>query len=330
MSAGPGNHHATFQPRSFLKNRHLQSVLASSHLIIPPHGPLIRHSREFIIETSGGSKLLSYLSPHPHSRGMMILLHGWEGSSSSAYILAAGSYFFYRNFSVCRLNLRDHGESHHLNKGLFHGALIEETFDAVNAIARQAGNLPVYLLGFSLGANFALRVALRHSLAPVSNLQKVFAVSPPLDPLKTTQTIDNGLSMYRRYFLQKWKRSLRKKHRFFPDQYDFAGMLRASSCMELTEKMMAYFPEFSSYRAYFQLYTLTDKSFRNLNLPVKIFIAADDPVIALDDFRKLRDQRFLTVSRQPFGGHCGFVDLFPQRRWYNEQIFAELNNGGNG
>ncbi|NLA40404.1 MAG: alpha/beta fold hydrolase [Smithella sp.] len=330
MNPGPGNHHTAFQPRSFLRNRHLQSVLASSRLIIPPHGPLIRHSGEFIIETPGGSKLLSYLSPHPHSRGMMILLHGWEGSSSSAYILAAGSYFFDRNFSVCRLNLRDHGESHHLNKGLFHGALIEETFDAVNAIARQAGNLPVYLLGFSLGANFALRVALRHSLAPVRNLQKVFAVSPPLDPLKTTQTIDNGLSMYRRYFLQKWKRSLRKKHRFFPDQYDFAGMLRASSCMELTEKMMAYFPEFSSYRAYFQLYTLTDKSFRNLNLPVKIFIADDDPVIALDDFRKLRDQRFLTVSRQPFGGHCGFVDLFPQRRWYNEQIFAELNNGGNG
>lgn len=330
MTAGNGNPSATFQPRSFLKNRHLQSVLASSHLIIPPHGPLIRHSREFIIETPGGSKLLSYLSPHPHSRGMMILLHGWEGSSSSAYILAAGAYFFDRKFSVCRLNLRDHGESHHLNEGLFHGALIEETFDAVSAIAQQAGNLPVYLLGFSLGANFALRIAMRHSLTPVGNLQKVFAVSPPLDPFKTTQTIDCGLALYRSYFLRKWKRSLRKKQKFFPDQYDFAGMLRARSCIELTERMMAYFPEFSSYRAYFQLYTLTERSFRGLNLPVKIFVAADDPVIALDDFRELRDHGLLTVSQQPFGGHCGFVDLFPQRRWYNEQIFEELNQERNG
>jgi predicted alpha/beta-fold hydrolase len=330
MTAGPGNSHATFQPRSFLKNRHLQSVLASSHLIVPPQGPLIKHSREFIIETPGGSKLLSYLSPHPRSRGMMILLHGWEGSSSSAYILAAGAYFFDRNFSVCRLNLRDHGESHHLNRGLFHGALIEETFEAVNAIAQKAGNLPVYLLGFSLGANFALRIAMRHSLAPVRNLQKVFAVSPPLDPFKTTQTIDNGPALYRKYFLQKWKRSLKKKQRFFPNQYDFSGMLRARSCMELTEKMMAYFPEFSSYRAYFQLYTLTERSFRDLNLPVKIFVAADDPVIALDDFRELRDHGALTVSQQPFGGHCGFVNLFPHRRWYNEQIFEELNEERNG
>ncbi len=330
MTAGSGNHPITFQPRSFLKNRHLQSVLASSHLIIPPHGPLSRHSREFIIETPGGSKLLSYVSHHPRSRGMMILLHGWEGSSSSAYILAAGAYFFDRNFSVCRLNLRDHGESHHLNQGLFHGALIEETFDAINAIAQQAGNLPVYLLGFSLGANFSLRIAMRHSHTPVRNLQKVFAISPPLDPFKTTQTIDCGPALYRSYFLKKWKRSLRKKQKFFPDQYDFSGMLQARSCMELTEKMMAYFPEFSSYRAYFQLYTLTEKSFRDLSLPVKIFIADDDPVIALDDFRKLRDHGFLTVSRQPFGGHCGFVDLFPQRRWYNEQIFTELNKERNG
>ncbi len=329
MTAGNANPSATFQPRFFLRNRHLQSVLASSHLIIPPHGPLSRHSREFIIETPGGSKLLSYVSHHPRSRGMMILLHGWEGSSSSAYMLAAGAYFFDRNFSVCRLNLRDHGESHHLNQGLFHGALIDETFDAVNAIAQQAGNLPVYLLGFSLGANFSLRIAMRHSQTPVGNLQKVFAVSPPLDPFKTTQTIDCGPALYRSYFLKKWKRSLRKKQKFFPHQYDFAGMLRARSCMELTEKMMAYFPEFSSYRAYFQLYTLTERSFCDLSLPVKIFFAADDPVIALDDFRKLRDHDFLTVSQQPFGGHCGFVDLFPQRRWYNEQIFAELNKERN-
>jgi len=30
---------------------------------------------------------------------------------------------------------------------------------------------------------------------------------------------------------------------------------------------------------------------------------------------------------QSFGGHCGFIDLFPHRRWYNEiimEIIGEL------
>ena len=124
--------------------------------------------------------MLAYISRHPHSRGLMIILHGWEGSSSSAYVLAAASYFYDRKFSICRLNLRDHGNSHHLNEGLFHGALLQETFDAVNTLAQYSEDLPVYLLGFSLGANFALRIAIKHSQTPIKNLGQVFAVSPPL------------------------------------------------------------------------------------------------------------------------------------------------------
>ena len=254
----------------------------------------------------------------------MIILHGWEGSSSSAYVLAAASYFYDRKFSICRLNLRDHGNSHHLNEGLFHGALLQETFDAVNALAQYSEDLPVYLLGFSLGANFALRIAIKHSQTPIKYLEQVFAVSPPLDPYKTTLAIDNGWALYRKYFLKKWRRSLKKKQQLFPQKYNFNEMLRANTCIDLTSGIMAYFPDFSSYRDYFKLYTLNEKSFQNLNLPVSIFIAADDPVIPLEDFQSLRNNDFLKIFRLPFGGHCGFIDLFPYRRWYNEKISETL------
>jgi len=256
----------------------------------------------------------------------MIILHGWEGSSSSAYVLAAGAHFYSREFSVCRLNLRDHGASHHLNEGLFHGALLEETFDAVNTLAGKSQNLPVFLLGFSLGANFSLRIAIKHAQTPINNLRQVFAVSPPLDPYKTTLAIDSGLSLYRKYFLQKWRRSLKIKQRLFPDKYNFTGMLQAKTCLALTSDMMTYFPDFSSYRDYFKLYTLDKTSFRNLSIPVSIYIAEDDPVIPLEDFQSLMDNDFLKVFRQPFGGHCGFIDLFPYSRWYNEKISEALRH----
>jgi len=318
------NNNKTFLPRSFLKNRHLQSIMASARLLIPPHRTLLDHSRELIIDTPDGSKLLSYFSRHPRSRGLMIILHGWEGSSSSAYVLAAASYFYDRGFSVCRLNLRDHGESHYLNEGLFHGALLDETFSAVNTLAQHADDLPVYLLGFSMGANFALRIAIKHSQTPIKNLKHVFAVSPPLDPYKTTLAIDNGPVLYRKYFLQKWKRSLKQKQRLFPQKYNFTEILRAKTCMDLTSDIMMYYPEFPSYRDYFKLYTLTEKSFQDLNLPVSIFIAADDPVIPMEDFKLLRENSFLKIFQQQYGGHCGFIDLFPYSRWYNEMISATL------
>lgn len=310
----------TFKPSVFFRNAHFQSIMASSRLRLKPGNIMAKHADELIIKTSSGSRLLSFVSTHPASKGLMVLVHGWEGSSSSAYLLAAGDYFYRLGFSVCRLNLRDHGDSHHLNEELFHGALLQETFEAVAELSRLSGGKPAYLLGFSLGGNFALRIAMQYRRKPIMNLKHVFAVSPPLDPYKTTLAIDNGYSFYRKYFLKKWKRSLRKKQSLFPDRYDFTTMLESDTCIELTEKMMQYFPDMTSYRDYFNLYTLKNEDFQNLSIPVTIFIAEDDPVIPHEDYRHLQENEFLKISRQKFGGHCGFIELFPVRCWYNTVI----------
>jgi uncharacterized protein len=309
-----------FNPSILIRNRHIQSTLASSKLRISRKNILLHNSQKIITSTAGGSKLLSFLSRNPDPHGLIIILHGWEGSSSSAYVLAAGNYFYNLGFSICRLNLRDHGDSHHLNEGLFHGALLEETFDAVNQLAQLEVNLPAYIIGFSLGGNFALRIAQKHTQKPIQNLKHVFAISPPLNPYKTTLAIDNGYSFYRRYFLKKWKKSLKKKQIIFPQKYDFNEMLKAKTCMELTEKIMIYFPDFPSYRDYFNLYTLNNELFQNFQLPVTVIISDDDPVIPLEDYCQLKENEFFRIIRQKFGGHCGFMDLFPFSCWHQEKI----------
>ena len=309
-----------FRPSFIFRNAHFQSIMASSRLRLRRKNSMLQNAEDLIIYTPSGSRLLSSVSSHPKSRGLMILLHGWEGSSSSAYLLDTGDYFYRLGFSVCRLNLRDHGDSHHLNEDLFHGALLQETFEAVDYLSRLSDSKPAYLTGFSLGGNFALRIAIKHGQPPIPNLKHVFAVSPPLDPYKTTVAIDNGYSIYRMYFLKKWKRSLNKKQGFFPHKYDFNAMMDSKTCIELTDKVMTYFPERMTYRDYFKLYTLKNDSFKNLNIPVTIFISEDDPVIPYEDYRQLQENNFLEISRQKYGGHCGFIELFPVRCWYQRMI----------
>jgi hypothetical protein len=313
-----------FKPSAFIRNRHLQSILASSRLRNLGKNSLLSKSQELIITTSGGARLLSFLSSQANPKGLIIMMHGWEGSSSSAYVVAAGKYFFDLGFSVCRLNLRDHGDSHHLNEGLFHGALTEETFEAISQLALRTENSPVYIIGFSLGANFALRMGRQHAHQPVRGLKHIFAISPPLDPYKTTLAIDNGLFFYRQYFLKKWKRSLLKKQQLYPHRYDFGKILQAKTCMDLTEAIMPYYPDYPSSRDYFHLYTLDNEFFQNFNLPVSIFIADDDPVIPLEDFRNLQENKYFQIYRQKFGGHCGFLDLFPFHCWLQEKIAAMI------
>jgi hypothetical protein len=312
----------TFHPNYLVRNPHLQSVIATTRVRNNGRNAMIREAKQMIVDGGAGVRLLGYYSRQTEqpARALVILIHGWEGSSESAYIQSSGKYLFGRGYDVFRLNLRDHGDSHHLNEGLFHGALLDETVEGVSNICRAAGHLPVYLMGFSLGGNFGLRIALRQSRHRIENLQHVFAVSPPLDPYKATRCIDEGLPFYRLYFLKKWKRSLRKKQALYPHRYDFNGVLNLNTCLGLTKAIMPWYPEYSDYRLYFNEYTLLGGAFKDLSMPVTIVTAEDDPFIPVDDFRRLERSPHLNLLIQRYGGHCGFLEFFPYACWYDRLL----------
>lgn len=316
-------------PRPWSRNTHLQTFFASSRLRAIGRNGMLAASLEVIVPAGNGVRLLGYYSRRSSAIGTVALIHGWEGSADSAYILSAGRYLYGKGFSVFRLNLRDHGASHHLNEGLFHGALIDETAGAVREIARMEPESPFYLAGFSLGANFALRIALRQSREPIANLRHVVAVSPALDPYKATVSIDTGFAFYRRYFLNKWKRSLRRKQALFPERYRFDEVLRMDTCLAMTEGVMQYYPEFADYREYFSRYTLLGDAFLDLQMPVTIIASADDPVIPVADFRGLSPNPYLKLSLQKYGGHCGFFTAIPFDCWQEQRMAAIfLGEGG--
>ena len=82
--------------------------------------------------------------------------------------------FFDRVICMLRNRFRDHGDTHHLNRGLFHSCLLDEAIGAVREFARMHPLAPRVLVGFSLGGNFALRVALH---GPRAGLQLDGAVA---------------------------------------------------------------------------------------------------------------------------------------------------------
>ena len=311
-----------FRPAVWAKSPHLQTIFGSLKMRVWGKNEMTDVSQEVIVNAGAGVRLLGYHSRQlvRQAKGLIILLHGWEGSSDSTYILSTGRYFYRQGYDIFRLNLRDHGKSHHLNRGLFHGALIEETHLAVENISRLLPAGPCYLIGFSLGGNFALRIALRQSLTPISNLKEVFCISPALDPYKSTLAIDASSPVYRHYFLTKWKRSLRKKQRCFPDLYHFDDILHHNTCMGLTEAIMPYYTEWGHYMDYFRRYTLTGDVLAQLPMRVTIFTSQDDPFMDIDDFHRLPRNGYLRLSIQKHGGHCGFLDPFPRGCWYERTI----------
>jgi uncharacterized protein len=314
----------SFEPSAYGRNPHFQTIFSSLKVRALGRNAMAANAEELIIDTGPDARLLGYISRqrNGNSRGLILLLHGWEGSSESTYILATGRYFFNRGYDIFRLNLRDHGISHHLNKGIFHSARIDETFRAVRMISDFSNRRPYYIIGFSLGGNFALRIALKHRQSIIPNLNHVIAISPVLDPYDATLTIDSGLFLYRLYFVKKWKRSLVRKQHLFPETYDFSDVLRLRTCMEITNTVIPRYTSFPDHRSYFETYTLTDKKLVDLTVPVTIIASEDDPIIPIRQFNALQGNGNLNLLLTRHGGHCGFIDSSPFGSWYENILLG--------
>ncbi|MDA8403300.1 MAG: alpha/beta hydrolase fold domain-containing protein, partial [Desulfobacteraceae bacterium] len=182
-----------FNPPLLLRNRHTQSILNSIKLRRPlvacrARGMLMA-ATPHILDCGDGVRLLGYYSGHPFEnaddkRDLCILIHGWEGCVDSSYIVSSAGFLWNRGMAIFRLNLRDHGASHHLNKELFHSCRIDEVVGAVKQIETRFPHKRLLLAGFSLGGNFAVRVAVR---APKTGIQlaQVAAICPVLHPPST-------------------------------------------------------------------------------------------------------------------------------------------------
>jgi len=319
-----------FIPPFGLRNPHLQTILSSLKIRALREKQLDSGAREILVDAGDGVRLLGFYTGQESvsSRGLILLLHGWEGGADSTYMLTTGGFLYRKGYDIFRLNLRDHGNSHHLNEGLFNSSLIEETHRAVQNVADTHGNLPFFIVGFSLGGNFAMRMALRHARHSIRNLRHVVAISPVLDPQKATDAMDRGFFLYRSYFLKKWKQSLRKKQFLFPHLYDFNDLMNCKTLMEITERILPRYSSFPTSQAYFQTYTLTGRRFSELSVPLLVLTAADDPIIPVEDFLALEGNQCLRIHVERHGGHCGFLQDYRLRAWSQDLIHDTLLHSG--
>ncbi len=281
--------------------------------------PMLSAAREMILETSGHVRLIGHYSAHPKARGLVVLLNGWLGDSGSAYIIATGKYLYQNGYSVFRLNYRDHGDSHHLNEKPFYATLLDEVFECVSQAASIKKELSVFLAGFSLGGNFALRIARQCATSPIENLKHIISVSPLLDPDTTTDAVD-GNRIIRAYFLKKWRKSLFKKQSFFPEKYDFGGILKHNTIRDMTEELIRQYSPYESAREYFEAYSIKNDALMAIAVPTTIITAEDDPIIPADDFRRLELNHLTTLLIHRRGGHNGFIESFRLNTWYERNM----------
>jgi predicted alpha/beta-fold hydrolase len=312
-----------FKPPLGMRSRHIQSLLNSSSLrrrrIMRSSQALQNSAEVYTLDGGSGIRLQGlYSKQASKSRGLAVLLHGWEGSVNSNYIVANGVRLYKAGFDVFRLNFRDHGDTHHLNPGIFHSCRLDEVIYALRDLQNRLEAGPLFLAGYSLGGNFSLRVALNAELAGL-NLAQVVAVCPVINPANAMLSMEQGLQFYERYFERKWSRSLRTKAACFHDLYGDEQWHEIKSVRERTHYLATKHAGFDSADSYFEGYSLADQRLAPLKVPSTILTSADDPVVPVSDFEDLPDNPALELIISPYGGHCGFL-----KNWKLESLSEDL------
>lgn len=323
----------TFAPSWWLRGQHLQSILPSFPGRRPwverRAAPMLAASREYLLDCGDGVRLQAFHSPasrpNPDKpQTLVVLLHGWEGSAQSLYVLSLAQSLFEAGFDVVRLNLRDHGDTHHLNRDLFHSCRLDEVVGAIQKIQSQFVKDRLVLSGFSLGGNFMLRVAAQ---APNTSLKiyRTIGISPVLDPAVTLDALENGAALYRWYFVRKWTRSLRRKQHLWPGEFDLDELMVSQDLRHMTRELVESHAGYPRVEDYFAGYAITGDRLAGLVVPSTIVTALDDPIIPAADLARLAPSPALKIITTETGGHCGFFESFTGPGWIDRLVLTEID-----
>ena len=318
----------------WLRNPHLQSVMSSMPLrkarglhALERAGA---HTSEHTVDAGEGIRLFGLHSAVPGRapKALVLLLHGWEGSVDSGYMRHTAARLLEHGFDVFRLNFRDHGETHHLNEGLFHSCRLDEVVQAAKWVGENFDSPAYMAAGYSLGGNFVLRLALAAPDAGIPLLHAA-AVCPAVDPSAVMRALETGSPLYHWYFMRKWRGSLRKKRALFPQHHDFDDATLARDMRGLTQWLVDKHTDLGDVENYFDGYAVAGGRLSELVIPVSVLAAADDPIIPIDTLHALQLPAHSTIEIAEHGGHCGFIEGPDLRgfaeRWVATQLEAALN-----
>jgi predicted alpha/beta-fold hydrolase len=255
------------------------------------------------------------------AKGQLVLLHGLEGSSNGGYIVSLSQAALTAGFGVHRLNMRSCGGTEHLSETMYHSGLTSDTLQVLRAI--QARNLgPLFLVGFSLGGNVALKLA--GELQLTNLLSGVCAVSTPIDLACAVRSIDKPENIiYGRRFLSRLKARIRRKNLSAPHLYPTGELKKVRSIWAFDDRYTAPLFGFGTAANYYATQSAA-RFLEYIEIPTLVVTAQDDPLVPFEMYNRnvFHENLALTLVAPQHGGHLGFLSRNRPRFWLDELLMS--------
>jgi uncharacterized protein len=317
----------TFVPRRGISGGHRQTLASfffSRRFKLPP-------AEARYIEVEAGVQVLVHC--HWQSERLnaltLIIVHGLEGSSDSAYMRGIAAKGLALGMNVVRMNQRNCGGTEALAPTLYHSGRSQDVAAVARNLVEQDGISRFALAGFSMGGNLVLKLAGEWGNSGPHQFRAVAAVCPAINLAASADALHlRSNRLYEQYFLWNLRRRLRTKARLFPGAFDTLRLRGIRSLREFDDRITAFYCGFAGADDYYDRAAAAHVIDR-IAVPTFILNAANDPFIRIlpETRQKILDNRHITFVETADGGHCSYLadaNGSSDGRWAESQIVEFL------
>lgn len=292
-----------FRAPWWLANPHLQTIYGS----LLATRPAIRYRRERWETPDGDFVDVDHVDAAP-DRPWVVLFHGLEGSSASAYARTLMARVAAREWRGLVVNFRGCGGEPNRLVRAYHSGDSPEVDWILRRVRALAGSAPVHAAGVSLGGNALLKWLGEQGGGAVPLVASAAAVSAPLDLMAAGEALGRGFALvYAKHFLATLKTRAAAKHERFPGAFDLGRMRRSRTLREFDDVVTA---PLHGYRDTDDYWTRASAKplLPAIRVPTLVLNARDDPFLpeaALPAGGEVSPA--VTIEFPSRGGHVGFV-----------------------
>ena len=315
----------TFTPSPWLAGPHLQTM--GARLLRRRGG--VRFERERLATPDGDELLLDVVvDPPSPGGGLVLVLHGLEGSARSGYALETYRQLARHGLAAVGLNFRScGGELNHAPR-FYHSG---ETGDAALVLGHLAARFPgrpLAMVGVSLGGNVLLRYLGERGAEAAGRVRAAAAVSVPFDLAAGARHLERGSGrLYVRTLLRSLKRKVVLRAADLDGRVDPVAARRATTFRAFDDAVTAPLHGFADASDYYRRAS-SGPVLGAIRVPTLLIQSRDDPFLPAEAIpvQTIRANPALRGEITTAGGHVGFVAGNPLRPrfWAEERAAAYL------
>lgn len=238
----------------------------------------------------------------------VVMIHGLCGSHKSPYMIRMARKLAAKGLRVVRVNMRGCGSGKGLARRVYRAGCSDDALCVINQLKQETPNSPIILMGFSLGGNVVLKLCGELAERGPEYLQRVIAVSPPVDLVSGIHRIENPKNrIYERYFMKLMIEDVLYRHKHFPELPEI-HLSRELKVLDFDSIYMAPLFGFSNVFDYYR----NDQSLKVIHkiaIPCQILFAEDDPIIDSSVLDNLSLPGNISIYKTARGGHLGYLGV---------------------